>query len=100
MIVLNRITLAFELIAVIAGLSYFGLLEAIILRLRRLAAAEGLDKLSFSESVPVPHGKVVEQYCQQFPRSRALKALGILYRTWFLGMLVWGCLWMLTQIIS
>jgi hypothetical protein len=92
--------LTVQAITLVVGLSYFGLLGTIIFRLKRFVTAEGLNKLSFSESVPVPHGKAVEQYCQQLTRSRALKRLGILYRAMYYGLIANICLFMLTQIIS
>lgn len=99
MIPLRRIVLAAEAITLVVGLIYFGLLGAVIARLKRFVTAEGLDNLSFSESVPVPNGSVVDQYGHQSKRLRALKTSGILHGSMWYGLIAKTCLFILTRTI-
>lgn len=99
MIALGRIVLAVEAMTLVVGLSHLGLPGAVIARLKRFVTAGGLDNLFFSESVPVPHSRVVGQFGQQFTRSRALKAFGILYRPMWYGLIAKTGLFMLARVV-
>jgi len=79
MIVLNRIVFYVGLTTVVLWLAYLGSLATVIIQLWSY-------KPSFSEFMPVPHGKLAEQYAQLFPRSLALRRVKFLWAATMCGL--------------
>jgi hypothetical protein len=98
MIVLDRIVFSVHLIVLVIELAYFGSLSVAVLRLRRQIPATECYKPSCSEWVPVPHGELAKLYDLQFPRSRALRRMGVLYLMMMYGAIVFVFLDMLSWI--
>jgi hypothetical protein len=98
MIELNRILFSVSAIVVLIWLSYFGCLLGAVFRLRRHAPAGERYEASFSEWVPVPHGELAKQYACQFPGSRALRTMRVLYAAMMYGIILFVFLDMLSWI--
>ena len=87
MILLDRIVPFVGVIAVLFGALYIGFLLTMIVRLRRVVPIRGVHKSSFSEFIPVPHGRVREVYRESFPSSRCVGFAEIVYKSTILILL-------------
>ena len=98
--ILQNAVLVISGITVLCGLAYFGLLLALVARIKRTVLAESDYRPSFSDWFPIPHGIFADRYAREAPEDRTPRLTASFYRLMWYGLMTFVAVDLIYRIIS